>query len=95
MDGLVKTLGTVLLLLAAAIWAAVLLLAVSVRMRLAGMKTYEVVLKGCGRGLPCWLIYRVTAESAEEAVCKAKKQTAEHYIEFEWFEVQAIGEVHT
>jgi hypothetical protein len=52
-------------------------------MRLAGMKTYEVVLKGCGRGLPCWLIYRVTAESAEEAVCKAKKQAAEHYIEFE------------
>lgn len=59
------------------------------------MKTYEVVLKGCGRDLPCWLIYRVTAEFAEEAICKAKKQAAEHYIEFEWFEVQAIGEVHT
>lgn len=57
MDGLVKTLGTVLLLLAAAIWAAVLLLAPAAllnsagcicSLRLAGMKTYEVVLKGCG-----------------------------------------------
>lgn len=52
-------------------------------MRLAGMKTYEVVLKGCGRGLPCWLIYRVKAASAEEAITRAKQQAAAHYIEFE------------
>ena len=57
------------------------------------MKTYEIALKGYGRGLPAWLAYRVKAASAEEAVCKAKKQAAEHYIEFEWFEVQSIGEV--
>ncbi len=59
------------------------------------MKMYEVVLKCRGYGWPGWLFYRIKAESAEEAVCKAKKQAAEHYIEFEWFEVQAIGEVHT
>ena len=52
-------------------------------MRLAGMKMYEIALKGYGRGLPAWLAYRVKAASAEEAVCKAKKQAAEHYIEFE------------
>ena len=46
-------------------------------------------------GLPAWLAYRVKAASAEEAVCKAKKQATEHYIEFEWFEVQSIGEVRT
>lgn len=63
-------------------------------MRLAGTKTYEVVLKGCGRGLPCWLIYRVKAASAEEAITRAKQQAAAHYIEFEWFEVQTIGEVY-
>lgn len=34
MDGLVKTLGTVLLLLAAALWAAVLLLAPAVLVKL-------------------------------------------------------------
>lgn len=64
-------------------------------MKLAGMKMYEIALKGYGRGLPAWLAYRVKAASAEEAVCKAKKQAAEHYIEFEWFEVQSIGEVRT
>ena len=59
------------------------------------MKTYEIGLKGFGPGLPAWLAYRVKAASAEEAVCKAKKQAAEHYTEFERFEVQSIGEVRT
>jgi hypothetical protein len=35
------------------------------------------------------------AINTEEAACKAKKQAAEHYTEFELFDVQSIGEVRT
>lgn len=57
---------------------------------------YCVLLRASDRrGTKECLQYTLDAINTEEAACKAKKQAAEHYIEFEWFEVQAIGEVHT
>lgn len=57
---------------------------------------YCVLLRASDRrGTKECLQYTLDAINAEEAACEAKKQAAEHYIEFEWFEVQAIGEVHT
>lgn len=41
------------------------------------------------------LQYTLDAINTEEAACEAKKQAAEHYTEFELFDVQSIGEVRT
>lgn len=49
------------------------------------------MLKATGAGgWPGWLPYRLDADSAEQAVEKAKKQAENHYPEYEKFEVQAI-----
>ena len=39
---------------------------------------------------PGWLPYRLDADSAEQAIEKAKEQAENHYPEYEKFEVQAI-----
>ena len=47
------------------------------------------------RGTKECLQYTLDAINTEEAACEAKKQAAEHYTEFELFDVQSIGEVRT
>lgn len=55
------------------------------------MQRYYILLKATGAGgWPGWLPYRLDADSAEQAVEKAKEQAENHYPEYEKFEVQAI-----
>ena len=51
------------------------------------MQRYYILLKATGAG---GLPYRLDADSAEQAVEKAKEQAENHYPEYEKFEVQAI-----
>lgn len=56
---------------------------------------YCVLLRASDRrGTKECLQYTLDAINTEEAACEAKKQAAAHYIEFERFEVQTIGEVY-
>ena len=55
------------------------------------MQRYYILLKATGAGgWPGCLPYRLDADSAEQAVEKAKEQAENHYPEYEKFEVQAI-----
>lgn len=57
---------------------------------------YCVLLRASDRrGTKECLQYTLDAINTEEAACEAKKQAAEHYTEFELFDVQSIGEVRT
>ena len=89
MDGLVKTLGTVLLLLAATLWAAVLLLVPAALVKFCWGYLFCVLLRASDRrGTKECLQYTLDAINTEEAACEAKKQAAEHYTEFELFDVR-------
>lgn len=60
-----------------------------------GVKQYQVILKAVGGNCwPEWLQYRVYALTALEAIENARKQASTHYICFERFELQTVGEVH-
>lgn len=48
------------------------------------MQRYYILLKATGAGgWPGWLPYRLDADSAEQAVEKAKEQAENHYPEYE------------